>query len=110
MWCCFYAVCSQNYFGAYLKSGDAPPSNQTLCSYKRLVTGLKGPAFTAFKEISESEEKGVDMQSLSLRLLDCDVVLKFPDGREFEQSLLIHILARLAADQVPQPFLIRVVV
>lgn len=65
--------------------------------------GLKGAAFAALKEISESEEKGVEMQSLSKSLLDCDAALKFPPGREFEQSLLIHILARYFADQVPQP-------
>ena len=82
------------FVGAHSKSGDDPPSNQTLCSYKRLVTGLKAPAFAALKEISESEEKGVDIQSLSKALLDCPAVLNFPAERDFEQSLLIHILAR----------------
>lgn len=62
--------------------------------------GLRGPAFAAMKEISESEEKGVDIQSLSKSLLDCEAVLKFPQGREFEQSILIHILARYFADEV----------
>ena len=82
------------FVGAHSKSGDDPPSNQTLCSYKRLVTGLKAPAFAALKEISESEEKGVDIQSLSKALLDCPAVLNFHAERDFEQSLLIHILAR----------------
>lgn len=93
-----------------LKSGDSPPSNPTLCSYKRLVIGLKAPAFAALKAVSESEEKGVDIGCLSKSLLDCDAVLKFPPGREFEQSLLIHILARYHiyfAVEAPQPFLNR---
>lgn len=81
-------------FRAILKSGDCPPTSQTLCNYKRIVLGLKGPAFKALREISESEEKKVDRQSLSLTLLDCDIILKFPAGREFEQALLIHILSR----------------
>ncbi|CAB1105504.1 unnamed protein product [Ectocarpus sp. CCAP 1310/34] len=83
---------------AYKKSGDAPPSNPSLCSHERLVIGLKGLAFAALKEMSESEDKGVDMQSLPKTLLDCEAVLKFPFGRDFEQSLLIHILARFKSN------------
>lgn len=69
-------------------------SGPLLCQNKRLVIGVKPAAFAALKENSESEDARIHVPSLSKTLLDTDIVLKFPEGKEEEQAFLVHIIAR----------------
>lgn len=70
-----------------------PPSNPQLLGNKRLAVGFSKEAFSALKDVSESEDPSIDVPSLSNYLLDNHIILDLKK-HPLEQTFLVHILAR----------------
>ena len=75
------------------QTGTFTPTNQILTSWKKLVLSLSSEAMAALKELSESDDKKIDISSLSKTNLESHFVSNLLEQPQ-EQAYFIHILAR----------------
>ena len=71
------------------------PSVQSLRSWKKALGGLSQEAFSAIRDVFQSEEKSVDARALSLNILTTQAFMNLNSASACtQQSFVVHIIVR----------------